>query len=104
MSRASKITLGVTCLLTAITIATVHIVQEVERETLHQGPIKDAKRVAEKRLQKEQDQTRLDAEAAEKARKREFNKNDHAYQQELRKKYEAIQPLSGEVVTAESDK
>ncbi|EDO15878.1 hypothetical protein Kpol_1009p26 [Vanderwaltozyma polyspora DSM 70294] len=90
MSRASKITLGLSCLLTGCTIVGVHLLQNMEREALMQGPIKDAKRVAEKKLQKEQ-------ELQEKERKRLFNKTDHELQQELRKKYEAIQPLSGEI-------
>lgn len=52
MSRASKITFAASCLITAATVVGVHYVQEMERETLHQGPIKDAKRVEEKRLRK----------------------------------------------------
>ncbi|SCU80059.1 LAFA_0B07272g1_1 [Lachancea sp. 'fantastica'] len=90
MSRASKITLGLSCLATAATVVGVHYVQELERDTLHQGPIKDAKRIAERKA------GGLDPE---KEKKLMFNKADHEMQQELRKKYESMQPLSGEVLT-----
>lgn len=94
MSRASKITLGLSCVLTTCTIVGVHMVQGMERDTLHQGPIKDAKRVAEKKLEREREQSMADPE---RERKRQFNKVDHDLQQELRKKYESMQPLSGEI-------
>ncbi|SCV01829.1 LAME_0G18778g1_1 [Lachancea meyersii CBS 8951] len=89
MSRASKITLGLSCLATAVTVVGVHYVQELERDTLHQGPIKDAKRMAERKA----------ALDPEKQRKQMFNKSEHEMQQELRKKYESMQPLSGEILT-----
>lgn len=76
----------------------VHIVQNMERDTLHQGPIKDAKRVAEKR-QKRLDQEQLATSDPAKERQKLLNKSEHELQQELRKKYETMQPLSGEVVT-----
>lgn len=103
MSRASKITFTVSCVLTAATVVGVHIVQGMERDTLHQGPIKDAQRVAakkQKRLDDEQQRIGIDPE---KERKKMFNKSEHELQKELRKRYEAIQPLSGEVVTKDGE-
>lgn len=97
MSRASKITLGLSCLVTSVTVVAVHIIQDMERETLHQGPVKDAKRVAEKKAMNERSET-------EKDQKRLFNKNEHEYQLDLRKQYEAVQPLSGDIVTENGDK
>lgn len=52
---------------------------------MHQGPIKDAQRVQEKALKK----------------KLLANQKEHELQQELRKKYEQLQPLSGVTHTAE---
>jgi len=72
----------------------------MERETLHQGPIKDAKRVEEKRLRKTNGAASLDPT---KERKRYFNMSEHEEQKELRKKYETMQPLSGEVVTKDGE-
>lgn len=99
MSRASKITLGVTSLFTATMIVGVHYVQQLERETLHQGPIKDAQRMKEKRLAREN----AGGVDPEKERQRMVNKSEHEYQLELRKKYEQMQPLSGEVRTKDDE-
>ena len=100
MSRASKITFAASCLITAATVVGVHYVQEMERETLHQGPINVAKRVEEKRLRKTNGAASLDPT---KERKRYFNMSEHEEQKELRKKYETMQPLSGEVVTKDGE-
>ncbi|CCK72766.1 Pet117p KNAG_0L01460 [Huiozyma naganishii CBS 8797] len=101
MSRASKITFGLSCLFTVTAVVGVHMIQDLERDTLHQGPIKDAKRLEQKREERRSlpasPNDKLDDAAREK--KRQFNKTDHEMQQELRKKYESIQPLSGEIVT-----
>lgn len=108
MSRASKITFSVSCLFTAATVVGVHFVQGLERETLHQGPIKDAQRTAARRQQLLQQQSN-DEEAAvaaldpAKERQRLANRSEHELQQELRKKYEANQPLSGQVVTKDGE-
>lgn len=105
MSRASKITFALSCVFCVTTVVGVHIVQDMERDTLHQGPIKDAKRIAEKIADKEKaEQPNLNSpnsglDDAAKEKKRNFNKNDHLYQQELRKKFEQIQPLTGEITT-----
>ena len=69
----------------------------MERDTLHQGPIKDAKRVAEKKRLKE---SGLDPA---KEKKRMFNQSEHELQKELKKQYEQQQPLSGEVVTKDGE-
>ncbi|GMM56300.1 Pet117 protein [Maudiozyma humilis] len=115
MSRASKITFALSCVFCVTTVIGVHYVQDMERNTLHQGPIKDAKRVAEKRAEREAEaeaeaasaaknapSSSLDAAAKEK--KRNFNKSDHELQQALRKKYESIQPLTGEVTTKDGER
>ncbi|KAH3688427.1 hypothetical protein WICPIJ_000566 [Wickerhamomyces pijperi] len=85
MSTASKITLFSTIVTSTITVIWVHKVQDEERAALQQGPIKDEQRIAEKALKK----------------KLLANQRDHEYQQELRKKYEQIQPLSGQINTGE---
>ncbi|AGO11699.1 AaceriADL076Wp [[Ashbya] aceris (nom. inval.)] len=95
MSRASKITLALCTIASAATVVTVHLVQEMERDALKQGPIKDAQRTAEKRAERDAD--------PEAARKKMFNASEHELQQELRRKYAALQPLSGEVVTQDGD-
>lgn len=117
MSRAGKITFGVTCLFTLTSIVGVHYIQEMERETLHQGPIKDAKRMADKKKREAEGNTQptqqlpfgvmkspndgLSPEQREK--KRNYNKTDHELQQHLREKYEKVQPLSGEIVTKDGE-
>ncbi|KAL3232932.1 Uncharacterized protein RNJ44_04848 [Nakaseomyces bracarensis] len=95
MSRASKITFSVCSILTVSTVIGVHYVQAMERDTLHQGPIKDAQRVAEKKR-------KLMPAATDE--KKLLNRNEHDIQQELRRKYEAVQPLSGEVVTKDGER
>lgn len=108
MSRASKITFALSCVFCVTTVIGVHIVQDMERNTLHQGPIKDAKRVAEKKAEKAEEQQikkspNSGLDEAAKQKKRNFNKNDHDFQQELKKKYTAIQPLTGEIVTKDGE-
>ncbi|KAK5962901.1 Pet117p PWA37_005355 [Arxiozyma heterogenica] len=116
MSRASKITFGLTCLFTLTSIIGVHYVQELERDTLHQGPIKDAKRIAEKKKKETEEKARQSTENTsamkpptnglspeEKEKKRNFNRSDHELQQQLRQKYEKMQPLTGEIVTKDGE-
>ena len=109
MSRASKITFALSCVFCVTTVIGVHIVQDMERNTLHQGPIKDAKRVAEKKAERQEEQQQKNKspnnglDEAAKQKKRNFNKSDHDFQQELKKKYTAIQPLTGEVVTKDGE-
>ena len=109
MSRAAKITFAVSCILSATTVIGVHFIQGMEREALHQGPIKDAKRMAEKREREEQlaqssSSTGSSAMDDAKARKRELNRTEHEQQQELRRQYESQQPLTGEIVTQGGEK
>lgn len=85
MSRASKITFGASCLFALTSIAVVHYVQGLEQETLHQGPIKDAKRMAEKQAKKLR------------------NEEEYRQQQLLTEKYSAIQPLSGDIIHGTDD-
>ncbi|CUS23264.1 LAQU0S09e00870g1_1 [Lachancea quebecensis] len=103
MSTASKITLALSCVVTAATVVGVHYVQELERDTLHQGPIKDAKRMAERRAEQSASPG-TSTTSAESERKQLFNRSEHELQQELRKKYEAMQPLSGEVLTKDGER
>ena len=116
MSRASKITFGVTCLFTLTSIIGVHYVQELERETLHQGLLKDAKRVAEKKKREDDEKAKqltknvsvmkspIDGlSPEEREKKRNFNRNDHELQQQLRERYEKIQPLTGKIVTKDGE-
>ncbi|SMN19941.1 similar to Saccharomyces cerevisiae YER058W PET117 Protein required for assembly of cytochrome c oxidase [Maudiozyma saulgeensis] len=110
MSRASKITFALSCVFCVTTVIGVHIVQDMERDTLHQGPIKDAKRVAEKKAAKEKEEQKTQKGSpidnlndAAKQKKRDFNRNDHEFQQALKEKYTAIQPLTGEIITQDGE-
>ena len=104
MSRAAKITFAVSCILSATTVIGVHFIQGMEREALHQGPIKDAKRMAEKREREGQLSQSSTAVDDAKARKRELNRTEHEQQQELRRQYETQQPLTGEIVMQGGEK
>ncbi|KAL6940607.1 hypothetical protein ACO0QE_004517 [Hanseniaspora vineae] len=84
MSRASKITLGCSIAFALTSVVGVHYIQELERDTLHQGPIKDAERLA-------------------KRKKRLENEQEHQLQLELQKKYKELQPLSGDVQISGTD-
>lgn len=86
MSRASKITLGCTLVLAVTSMIGVQYIQDAETELLRQGPIKDAKRMSEKTQ-----------------RKLLMNQQEHEYQQQLRKQYEEVQPLSGKIITADDN-
>ncbi|XP_063609557.1 protein PET117 homolog, mitochondrial-like isoform X1 [Penaeus indicus] len=44
MSLASKVTLGASCVATAAIVGYVHIKQNIDREKLHEGVIKDVER------------------------------------------------------------
>lgn len=85
MSRASKITLGLSALLAVGSAIAVHVIQDLETKQIKQGPIKDAERMTEKTK-----------------RKLLMNNEEHLYQQELRKKYEELQPLNGKIITKDS--
>ncbi|OBA18724.1 uncharacterized protein OGAPODRAFT_6357 [Ogataea polymorpha] len=85
MSRASKITLGVTSLVCAATTIAVYLFAEQENDNLKYGPVKDAERM-QRRREKE-----LSA-------KQQANARDFEAQKLLRQQLEASQPLSGEIV------
>ncbi|CCH60905.1 hypothetical protein TBLA_0D04080 [Henningerozyma blattae CBS 6284] len=109
MSRASKITFGLSCLFTITTVGAVHFIQGLEQETLHQGPIKDAKRLAEK--EKEKQEKELASTGSPKKplmnavplSKRQTNAQEYQMQQDLTRQYTELQPLSGEVVTKDGE-
>ncbi|KAJ1730970.1 hypothetical protein LPJ72_004189 [Coemansia sp. Benny D160-2] len=60
MSRAAKITFACSCLFAAGTIVFVHKSQELERESMYQGVIRDQERRSQQREQniREFDETR----------------------------------------------
>ncbi|CAI5757318.1 unnamed protein product [Candida verbasci] len=91
MSTASKITLGASILFAAGSFVFINYSQNLERQALRQGPIKDAKRQEMKKLERE------------KSKKQQFNELDHKQQNELREKYVKLQPLNSEIITAEEN-
>lgn len=110
MSTASKITFGLTCLFTVTSIITVHTLQRLERETLHQGPINDAKRREERKKNPKGTSSGTFGTASsskpspnltdeDKKRKQVFNDNDHKLQQRLTQEYSNKQPLTGQILT-----
>ncbi|ODQ63063.1 petite colonies protein [Nadsonia fulvescens var. elongata DSM 6958] len=102
MSTASKVTFGVTCLVSAMTVVGVHFVQALEREALHQGPIKDAERLRLKAAQRSAvDNGEISEEEFKRLQKRMVREEEHEVQKQLRAQYEAVQPLTGEVVVDE---
>lgn len=78
MSLTSKITLGASCLVTFGTIAYVHLKQEVDKQRLHQGVIRDIETQRRRKienvlvLQKQKDLQRH----LENIRENEVNVND----------------------------
>lgn len=98
MSRAAKLTFGITSALTIGTITYVHFDQRWAQEALRQGPINDMERVKQHREDK---QRRFDAmnddEKAEFLRKEKVRKEllaEHDMQLKLKEQYEKVQPLS----------
>ncbi|KAI8989215.1 hypothetical protein BD414DRAFT_486416 [Trametes punicea] len=55
MSRAAKVTLGLSVLGSALIVWGVHHLQEKERETMFQGVLRDDERRREKMRQREED-------------------------------------------------
>lgn len=88
MSRASKVTFGLTSVACVGTIAAVHYIQNMEREALRQGPVKDAARVAAKR-------------DPAKERKLMLNQQEHEEQVRRREEFEKVQRVGAEVSTGE---
>ncbi|EMG45535.1 hypothetical protein SBY92_004964 [Candida maltosa Xu316] len=89
MSTASKITLGLSCTFAVGTFIFINYSQQLEREALRQGPIKDAARQQAKLLEKERSQKHI------------ANELEHQEQKELREKLMKSQPLNAEIITGE---
>ncbi|KAJ3614157.1 hypothetical protein NHX12_017733 [Muraenolepis orangiensis] len=49
MSRASRVVLGVSVLLTLSTVTGVHVKQRLDQQRLHQGVVRDLERLERKR-------------------------------------------------------
>ncbi|CUM47615.1 uncharacterized protein AC631_03171 [Debaryomyces fabryi] len=87
MSTASKITFGSSCLLAVGTFLGINYLQRSERESLRQGPIKDAERIAAKELSKKQ----------------KVNDMEHREQMMLQEKFSSVQPLNNEIIRADEE-
>lgn len=92
MSTASKITLGTTISLAVGSFIFINYSQQTERDSLREGPIKDAKRLEQKRLQRFQDNAKL-----------KRNDLEHQEQLKLKQQYEKLQPLNTEVIRGEEE-
>lgn len=85
MSTASKITLGASIIFAVGSFVFINFSQQTERASLRQGPIKDAKRMEEKRL------------------KLKKNNLEHQEQLKLKQQFQQIQPLTEEIITGPED-
>lgn len=88
MSTASKITLGCSLVFAAGTFFGVNYLQYSERNALRQGPIKDAKRMADKQAYNKKQLT---------------NDLEHREQIMLKEKFAKVQPLNAEIIRAEEE-
>lgn len=84
MSTALKITFATSFLFAAGSFVYINYEQQVERANLRQGPVKDAERMRQKMSKKQM-----------------ANDLEHKEQALLREKYEAVQPLNEQIITAE---
>ncbi|CAG9560528.1 unnamed protein product [Danaus chrysippus] len=50
-SITSKIVLGLSCVLTAATVTYVHVKQQVDRDKMHEGVIKDVERQQKRKIE-----------------------------------------------------
>lgn len=87
MSLASKITFAVTCITSASIVYGVYHLQEVEREALHQGPIKDRERLRLKAEQKTLSESQLTAV-------QERRVSEYELQKKLQDEYSKVQDVS----------
>lgn len=98
MSRAAKLTFGITSALTVATITYVHFDQRWAQEALRQGPLRDAERVKAHREDKARKfEAMNDDEKTEYLRKERVRKEllaEHDMQLKLKAQYEKVQPLS----------
>lgn len=84
MSTASKVTFAASCLFAVTSFIYINVEQRLERETLKQGPIKDAERMQKKLSEKQM-----------------ANDLEHKEQMVLKEQYEKAQPLTGEIIRGE---
>lgn len=87
MSLASKVTFAVTCITSASIVYGVYHLQEVEREALHQGPIRDRERLRLKAEQKSQAEPQLTAV-------QERRVSEYELQKKLQEEYSKVQDVS----------
>ncbi|CCG21200.1 Pet117 protein [Candida orthopsilosis Co 90-125] len=86
MSTASKITLGASIAFATGAFIFINYSQQSERAALRQGPIKDAERQQAKKTQKQQ-----------------ANELEHREQEEMKRRFAALQPLSSEIIRGEEE-
>ncbi|RCK60891.1 hypothetical protein Cantr_08120 [Candida viswanathii] len=98
MSTASKITLGLSCSFAVGAFIFINYSQQLERDALRQGPIKDAARQQAKLLERQQKQEK------EKSSKQIANELEHMEQNALREQLIKVQPLSEEIIRGEEGK
>lgn len=98
MSRAAKLTFGITTTLTVGIITYVHFDQKWAQQALRQGPINDMERVRQHREDKARRfEAMNDEEKTEFLRKEKVRKEllaEHDMQLQLKAQYEKVQPLS----------
>ncbi|RCK55810.1 hypothetical protein Cantr_05526 [Candida viswanathii] len=97
MSTASKITLGLSCSFAVGAFIFINYSQQLERDALRQGPIKDAARQQAKLLERQQREK-------EKSSKQIANELEHMEQNALREQLIKVQPLSEEIIRGEEGK
>ncbi|CAH6723969.1 protein Pet117p, mitochondrial [[Candida] jaroonii] len=86
MSTASKVTLGTSIAFAIGSFVFINYSQQTERQSLREGPIKDAIRIEEKR------------------KKLMRNSLEHQEQKQLKEQMEKVQPLTGEIITGPLEK
>lgn len=92
MSTLSKITLASSITFAVGSFIFINYSQIAERDSLREGPIKDAARMREKQARF------LDN------KKLMRNDLEHQEQLKLREEYEKMQPLTGEIIRGEEEK
>lgn len=90
MSTASKVTLGSSIVFAIGSFVFINWSQQSERESLREGPIKDAKRMEQKRQERFAENKKLLR-----------NDLEHQEQLKLKQQYEKLQPLTGEIIRGE---
>ena len=80
MSTLLKVTFGALCAFAVALFIGINYLQKAEQTAIRQGPIKDAQRIAEK------------------LKKQLANEKEAQIQADLRQKFEAVQPVSAEII------